>query len=243
MARPPFPHNLAEFRRAFATDEACEDYLALCRWPDGFRCPRCGGEHAYRLARQRRWQCAGPSCRHQVSLTSGTILDNTKAPLTAWFWAAYVMATDTRGVSATLLRDQLGVSYKTAWLLLHKLRRATVAADRSPLSGVIEMDETWLGGRQSGVRGSRQLRGRKASLVIVAVERRGRGPGRARMEVIPDFRQVTMNDFARRNIAPGSTIRTDKMRGFDGLTAIGYDHQPEKQGNIRQGSATRRPPR
>jgi transposase-like protein len=237
VGRPPFPRNLPDFQRTFTTDEACEGYLALCRWPDGFRCPRCDGQAAYRLERQRRWQCASPTCRHQVSLTSGTILHNTRVPLTAWFWAAYVMATDKRGVSASLLQDQLGLGYKTAWLLLHKLRRATVVANRDPLAGVIEMDETWLGGRQSGVRGSRQLGGRKASLVIVAVERRGRGTGRARMEVIPDFRQATMTDFARRNIEPGSTIHTDKMRGFDGLTPAGYNHQPEKQGNIRKGAS------
>ena len=133
MARPPFPRNLTAFQREVATEEACEAYLEQCRWPDGFRCPECEATRAYRLERQRRWQCA--KCRHQASLTSGTVLDNTKTPLTVWFWAAFVMATDKRGVSALLLQDQLGVSYKTAWLLLHKLRRSTVAEGRTPLSG------------------------------------------------------------------------------------------------------------
>jgi transposase-like protein len=146
------------------------------------------------------------------------------------------MTTDKRGVSALLLQRQFGVSYKTAWLLLHKLRRAMVAPEREKLRGVVEMDETWVGGLQTGLKGSRQLKGRKAALVIVAVERRGMATGRARMEVIPDFTQRTMTDFARRNIEPGTTIITDKMAGFDGLTGAGYDHAPKKQGNIRHGA-------
>jgi transposase-like protein len=230
----PFPPNLREFQRRFSTEQACADYLALCRWPDGYQCPRCQSRRAYALVNQGRFQCA--KCRYQVSLPAGTILENTKLPLTAWFWAAYSMATDGRGVSALWVRDQLGMGYKSAWLLLHKLRRAAVAPERTKLRGVIEMDETWVGGWQSGVRGSRQLKGRKAALVIVAVERRGRATGRARMEVIPNFRQVTMNDFARRNIELGSTIYTDKMTGFDGFTKAGFVHYPTVQGKIRKGA-------
>jgi hypothetical protein len=95
---------------------------------------------------------------------------------------------------------QLGISYESAWLVLHKLRRATVVPAREKLKGVIEMDETWVGGPQAGLRGSRQLKGRKAALVIVAVERRGTASGRARMEVIPDFTQDTMTEFALRSM-------------------------------------------
>jgi len=146
------------------------------------------------------------------------------------------MATDKRGVSALLLKRQLGTSYKTAWLLLHKLRRAMVVPDREKLRGTIEMDETWVGGLQTGLKGSRQLRGRKAALVIVAVERRGTGTGRVRMEVIPDFTQVTMNAFALANIEPGATIITDKMSGFEGFSVLGYTHIATKQGNIRKGA-------
>jgi hypothetical protein len=164
------------------------------------------------------------------------VLHRSKTSLTTWFWAAYLMTTDKRGVSALLLQRQLGVSYKTAWLLLHKLRSAMVAPDREKLRGVVEMDETWVGGLQTGLRGSRQLRGRKAALVIVAVERRGRASGRVRMEVIPDFTRKTMIDFALRNIEIGSTIVSDKMTGFDLLTPTGYKHQPAKQGNIRRGA-------
>jgi hypothetical protein len=104
VPRPPFPKTLREFQSEFATEEACQQYLAACRWPDGFVCPRCGNRRVYELAKLRRWQCTG--CRHQVSLTAETILHNTKTPLTTWFWAAYLMTTDKRGVSALLLQRQ-----------------------------------------------------------------------------------------------------------------------------------------
>jgi hypothetical protein len=128
------------------------------------------------LVRQRRWQCAVG--RHQVSLTAGTILHYTKTPLTVWFWAAYLMTTDKRGVSALLLQRQLGLSgYETAWMPLHKLRRAMVNLAREPLRGEVQVDDTWVGGTRAGLRGSRQLKGRKAVLVVVAVEKRGRALG------------------------------------------------------------------
>ena len=223
MPRPPFPKTLCQFQSDFATEEACQQYLATCRWPDGFICPGCGHERAYELVNQRRRQCA--QCRRQVSLTSGTILHRTKIPLTYWFWAAYLMTTDKRGVSALLLQRQLGLSrYETAWMMLHKLRRATVNAARGPLRGEIEVDDTWVGGEQAGLRGSRQLKDRRAALVLVAVEKRGRASGRVRMTVIPDFKAATIVPFLTQNVEPGSTIYTDGLKSFAGLTQVGYKH-------------------
>src|SRR6266705_582818 len=150
VPRPPFPKTLRQFQSDFATEEACQQYLAACRWPDGFICPRFGQGRAYELVKQQRQQCV--KCRHQVSLTSGTILHRTKTSLTHWFWAAYLMTTDKRGVSALLLQRQLGLSrYETAWMMLHKLRRAMVNAIREPLRGEVEVDDTWVGGEQAGL--------------------------------------------------------------------------------------------
>jgi transposase-like protein len=228
VPRPPFPKTLREFQSKFATEEACQQYLAACRWPDGFVCPRCGDRRAYELVRLRRWQCTG--CRYQASLTAGTILHNTKTPLTAWFWAAYLMTTDKRGVSALLLQRQLGLRrYETAWMMLHKFRRAMVNLSREPLRGEVEVDETWVGGTQAGLRGSRQLKGRKAALVLVAVEKRGRGTGRVRMAVIPDFKSTTLIDFLKRNVAPGSTVYTDGLKTFTGLREAGFKHVARSQ--------------
>jgi transposase-like protein len=186
----------------------------------------------------RRWQCV--ACRYQVSLTAGTILHNTKTPLTIWFWAAYLTVTDTRGMSALLLQRQLGLRrYETAWMLLHKLRRAMVNAAREPLHGDVEIDETWIGGPQAGLRGSRQLKGRRAALVLVAVEKRGMKSGRVRMAVIPDFKATTLTTFIKQHVTPGSTIYTDGLKQFTGLPVAGFKHvartQPLRE-DLRKGT-------
>ncbi len=223
MPRPSFPKTLRQFQSDFSTEEACQQYLAACRWPDGFTCPRCGYGKAYELVNQRRYQCC--KCRYQVSLTAGTILHRTQTPLTHWFWAAYLMTTDKRGVSALFLQRQLGLTcYETAWMMLHKLRRAMVNVAREPLRGEVEVDDTWIGGEQAGLRGSRQLKQRRAALVLVAVEKRGQASGRVRMSVIPDFKAVTIMSFLTRHVATGSTIYTDGLKSFSGLLEAGFKH-------------------
>jgi len=163
-------------------------------------------------------------------VTAGTVLHNSKTKLMTWFWAAYLMTTDKRGMSALLLQRQLGIKrYETAWTILHKLRRAMVNRSRDPLRGEIELDDTWIGGTQAGLLGSRQIKGRKAALVLVAIERRGRGSGRVRMQVIPDLKGTTVREFVTRDIATGSTIYTDGLKSFDVLANAGYQHVPRPQ--------------
>ncbi len=225
VPRPPFPKTLREFQSILATEEACQKYLAECRWPAGFICPRCGNGASYEIVKLLCWQCT--RCRYQLSLTARTILHNTKTPLTVWFWAAYLITTDKRGVSALLLQRRLGLRrYETAWMILHKLWQAMVNLAREPLHGEVEVDDTWIGGTQAGLRGSRQLRGRKAALVLVAVEKRGRATGRARMAVIPDFRAGTLVAFLRQNVAPGCLVYTDGLKSFSGLEKAGFRHVP-----------------
>jgi transposase-like protein len=131
------------------------------------------------------------------------------------------MTTDKRGVSALLLQRQLGLGcYETAWMMLHKLRWVMVNMAREPLQGEVEVDETWVGGEQAGLRGSRQLKNRRTALVLVAVEKRGQ----ARMNVIPDFKASTIIPILTRNVAPGSTISTDGLKSFAGLVEAGFEH-------------------
>jgi len=151
------------------------------------------------------------------------------------------MTTDKRGLSALLLQRQLALSrYETAWMMLHKFRRAMINLKREPLRGEVEVDDTWVGGTQAGLRGSRQLRGRKAALVLVAVEKRGpTATGRARMAVIPDFRKETLLTFLKDNVAPGSTVYTDGLKSFTGLKEAGFQHVPRSQPlriDLRQGA-------
>jgi len=140
------------------------------------------------------------------------------------------MTTDKRGVSALLLQHQLGLSrYETSWMMLHKLRRAMVNANREPLRGEVEVDDTWIGGEQAGLRGSRQLKNRRAALVLAAVEKRGRASGRARMSVIPNFKAATIIPFLTQNVAAGSTIYTDGLKSFAGLSEAGFKHVARNQ--------------
>lgn len=241
MPRPSFPKTLRQFQSDFATQEACEKYLAACRWPEGFICPRCRNRRAYDLVNQRRWQCAG--CRHQVSLSAGTVLHRTKIPLTHWFWAAYLMSTDQRGISALLIQRQLGLScYETAGMLLHKLRRAMVNLAREPLYGEVEVDETWVGGEQAGLRGSPQLKGRRAALVLVAVEKRGKGSGRVRMKVIPDFKGQTVIPFVNQNVSlparlftrmASRALRVSRRRGSNISPALNHCDRNSVKGRSR----------
>ena len=182
MARPTFPRTVAEFQTRFADEAACRDYLVASRWPDGYRCPRCGHEQAFELPRRLLWQCK--SCRHQTSITAGTVLHRTRTSLRDWFWAAYLVTTPTPGMSALQLQRQLGIPrYETAWTMLHKLRRAMLRPQREPLKEKVEVDETYIG-NQEGLRGGRELGDR--ALVVGAVEVRGRASGRVRLQVVPD---------------------------------------------------------
>lgn len=151
----------------FATEEACRDYLALLRWPDGFRCPRCDSDKAFPLARGL-YECA--ACHRQTSITAGTIFQDTRKPLQMWFRAMWHV-TEKTGVSAASLQRALGLgSYQTAWTWLHKLRRAMVPPGRDRLSGEIEVGETLIGGKEEGVRG-RQTHWKM--LVVIAAQVRG----------------------------------------------------------------------
>jgi transposase-like protein len=217
-ARTPgdYPRTLAEFYRRFPDDDACLRYLVETRWPQGFRCLACGSDNAVWMKTRRVWQCR--RCRHQTSPTAGTVMERSHLPLSAWFTTAYLMTSFKPGVSALQLQRQLGLaSFKSAWVLLHKLRRAMVNPQRLQLSGTVEVDETWIGGKQAGLKGGRQQQNRKALLVAVAVERRAKGLGRLRLQVVPNASQETLTAFITANVASGSTIVSDAWSGYEAL--------------------------
>lgn len=221
--RPDFPKSLLAFQRRFATEDACAAYLAECRWPDGFRCPRCGGEKGWPLPARRLVECA--DCGHQTSTTAGTVLHRTRTPLLTWFWAAFLMTTDTRGVSARGIARQLEIPrYETAWMILHKLRRATVNLDREPLRGVVEVDEAWIGGVQAGGKGRKRV-GRRAALVVLALEVRDGYPGRLRARVVPDDTAASLVGFVQDVVEVGSVVITDGWPAYLALPEAGFVHE------------------
>lgn len=226
MGRPDFPKSLKEFQARFREDDACRQYLAACRWPEGVRCARCGHEVAFELPHRKLWQCK--ACGRQTSLTAGSVLHRTRLPLTVWFWATYLVTTHTPGLSAVQLQRQLGISYETAWALLHKLRRAMVNPEREALQDKVEVDETYLGGPEAGLKGGRQLL--EKALIVGAVEVRGKAAGRVRLQVVADASARSLTGFVKRTVAPGTLILTDGWGAYAPLAAMGYRHRPRTQG-------------
>lgn len=215
-----YPGTLAEFEAWFSTEQACRDYLFRLRWPDGFRCPRCEGALFWPV-RAVLMQCQ--ACGHQTSVTAGTIFQDTRKPLADWFRAMYWVASQKNGASALGLQRVLGLgSYKTAWTWLHKLRRAMVRPGRDRLSGTVEVDETYLGGSEEGVRGRQTDR---KSLIAIAAQEDGNGIGRIRMKRIPDASADSLMSFLAEAVEPGSTIHTDGWLGYLPAKSNGYVHR------------------
>ena len=216
-----------DFQERFATEEACRDYLFVCRWPDGLRCRQCGAEEAGGMHRARRvWQCK--RCGAQTSVTAGTVMHGTRTPLQLWFWAAYLLATHHPGISAVQLQRQLGIRYhETAWMLLHKLRAVMVAPQRESLKREVEVDEFFLGGYEEGLKGGR-ARGKK-TLCGIAVEARGRGSGRVRLQVLTDASVKSLGAFVDTSTEVGAIVHTDGWGGYHGLGGLGFQHRPRNQ--------------
>lgn len=229
MSRPDFPLTILEFQQRFDSEEACREYLFISRWPEGFVCPACGGREAGAETRRHLWVCT--ACGRQTSITAGTVMHQTRLELRTWFWAAYLVSTFHPGISAKQLQRQLGLGcHETAWAMLHKLRAAMVAPEREPLKGEVEIDEFFLGGYEEGLKGGRQ-HGKKV-LCGAAIEVRGRGSGRLRLQVLPNSQATTLEAFTTATTAPGAIVHTDGLFSYSGLPKLGYDHRPRKLATV-----------
>jgi predicted RNA-binding Zn-ribbon protein involved in translation (DUF1610 family) len=233
-----FPRSLIEFQQRFGDQAACARYLVAARWPNGFVCPGCGGGKAWRLETKAwTYECAG--CGRQISVTAGTIMHHSKLPLTAWFWAAYLMATHSNGISVLQLQRQLGFgSYKTAWLICAKLRCSMLAPGRSPLAGLVELDETEIACRSKNDPvtggGGRSHQGKMLVVGAVEIEDGGLGPGRIRLSQVADYSAASLHAFLAANVASGATAKTDGWSGYPG--AAGITHDPHVVGRANYGS-------
>ena len=215
-----YPRTLSEFEARFATERACRAFLAQLRWPDGFVCPRCQAGPG-RPATRQRLICG--ACRYQASVTAGTIFHGSRQPLTLWLRAIWRVTAQKNGAGALGPQRILGLGqYRTAWIWLHKLRRAMVRAQRDRLSGCVEVDEIYVGGPEKGAPG--RSRGRK-SLVAVAAEEDGDGIGRIRLRRAPDASASSLQAFILDAVELGSLVRTDGWRSYSQLHALGYRHR------------------
>lgn len=215
-----YPRTLGEFEARFSSEARCLDYLFLLRWPNGYMCPRCGHTKGWRV-RGVLIQCA--TCSYQTSMTAGTIFHRTRKPLITWFRVIWWITSLKTGASALGMQRVIGLgSYKTAWTWLHKLRRAMVRPGRDRLSGRVEVDETYLGASEKGLRG-RKIE--KKALIAVAAEEDGKGTGRIRMARIKDASANSLEAFIEQSIEPGSVVHTDGWEGYSGLKKRGYQHE------------------
>lgn len=199
-----YPRTLQEFDGWFTSEEACVAYLRRVRWPDGFQCPGCGGSKAWATGRGLL-RCAG--CHRQTSAVAGTIFEGTRKPLRSWFQAMWYVTSQKPGGSALGLQRILGLgSYQTAWAWLHKLRRAMVRSHRDRLHGPVEVDETYIGGVEPGVRGRKTV---KKAIVVIAAEKDGKGIGRIRLGRVRDVSAASLLPFVSKAIEPGAEVHTD----------------------------------
>lgn len=214
-----------EFVKRFLSEEQCRDYLFQLRWADGFVCPKCGGNQCWEVGNVL-FECS--DCGHQTSVIAGTIFQDTRKPLRNWFTAIWWVTTQKYGASAEGLQQVLGLkSYETAWTWLHKIRKAMVVANRAKLSGTVEIDECYIGGKAEGGKVGRGSENK--TLVAVATELNGKKLGRIRLKTIRDASAESLIPFITDNVEQGSKIITDDWRGFTGVEAKGYTREIHKQ--------------
>lgn len=210
--------SIRDFFKRFPDDEACLNHIMEVRFGLRHVCRKCGKESTFhRMENRRSFSCA--SCGDHVHPTAGTIFEDTRTPLQLWFYAIFLFVTTRHGVSGKELQRQLGVTYKTAWRIGHKIRELiSVDDDMSKLVGHVELDEAYIGGRRSG---GKRGRGAEGKTVVMGMKEKG---GRFRAEVIPNVKKPTLREVTHRNVEPGSLVSTDELMSYGLLNDDGYKH-------------------
>src|SRR3954469_16409775 len=215
----------AAFRERFGTEAACREALFAMRWREGLTCPACGHRGFCQLRTRKVFQCN--RCKKQLSLTAGTVFQDTKLPLTAWFAAIYHLTQAKNGISSIELARRLGVRQPTAWLVRHKLMRAMAAreAAKPKLAGRVEVDDAYLGGERSGGKRGRGAAG-KTPFVAAVETTAERKPRRLRLTVVKGFRTKEVEELAKRDFAAGSNVVTDGLSCWTAVERAGCTHFP-----------------
>ena len=210
-----YPKNYRELNKQLSTEDACFDYLADIRWPDGFVCPNCGGKKFWRT-NLRQWVCA--ACRTKSRVLAGTLFQDTKLPLNLWFQMIWWFMGPRNGASALALQQNFGIgSYRTAWTILGKLRSCAVSPTRLALSGIVEVDQAFLGGVNN------------KEIVLIAAEKRGSAIGRIRLKHVQSETAKEIQGFITEVVAVGSTIVSDRHKSYPTIVEKGYSFEPQKK--------------
>ena len=216
--------SLSEFIQQYGTEEQCFNALYQWRWPEGFRCPHCGHDQSCQLTQRKLQQCN--RCRRQTSITSNTIFDSSKLPLTIWFQAIFLVTQDKKGISAMELRRHLGISYNAAWRMKHKIMQVMLERDQAqPLTGIIEMDDAYLGGERSGCKPGRGADGKTPFVAAVQTTSDGR-PEKVKLTIVKGFRKTELAQWSEQHLTPGSTVISDGLACFSGVLQSGCSHEP-----------------
>jgi len=214
--------SLLQFQKKFGTEKACQKQLFRLRWPEGFKCPRCGHAEAYFHRTRHLYQCK--SCGYQASLTAGTVFHKTRTPLTKWFWLIWLMGRQKSGISMLSMQRMLEIkSYKTVWTMGHKIRKAM--ADRDAyykLAGLLEMDDTYFGAPKPGKRG-RGAAGK--AKVVIAVETPGNKPRFAAMRMVPRVNGEEIQALVRERLVEEVVVKTDGWQGYSFLDGSPRRHE------------------
>jgi len=219
-----YPKDIVEFEKRFNSEKACREYLIKVRWPEGYQCPRCNCDKAW-LIGNKLYKCK--KCSFRTSVTAGTIFHDTRKPLSVWFKAMWYVTNQKHGISALGLQRALGIgSYHTSWEWLHRLRHAMVRPGRDRISGTVEVDETYIGGKRTGKRG----RGSEGKILVVIVAQiDGKRIGRIRLKSVPDASGNSLIKAIEETVEPGSQVITDGWEGYSQLSTYGYIHKISKK--------------
>lgn len=214
-----YPKTMIEFEQRFISEKTCREYLYQMRWPEGFVCPRCGHQKCWKI-QSSLYRCS--QCRYHLSVTAGTIFQDSRIPLRLWFRAMWQVVSQKQGISALGLQRILGLNrYETTWTMLHRLRIAMVRPGRDLLTGPVQVDETYIGGPRSGKRG-RGAAGK--TLVLVIVEDKDKSAGRIRLHKVKNASGSSLIPAIQECVQPNSEVRTDGWEGYSQLSSLDYKH-------------------
>jgi hypothetical protein len=225
--------SIPEFLTHFGTEAQCAEAIRRSRWPDGFRCPRCAGAQHYVVGHGARklFQCG--ACRHQTSLTAGTLMEHTKLPLTTWFLAIHLISQAKTGISALALKRDLGVSYPTAWLLHHKINTAMAhqeAAHR--VDGFVQLDDAYLGGERWGGKVGRGSENKVPFVAAGSLYAAGQ-PMRLKLDLVKGFTCESISTWAKASLLPATVVTSDGLACFAAVTDAGCVHSPRVVGAFK----------
>jgi transposase-like protein len=231
--------NLCSLIEEFGSEEKCRAYLEALRWLDGIMCPRCESRKVSRIVKRNQFDC--DACRYQFSVTAGTIFNDSHLPLWKWFLCVYLLCESRKGMSANQIKRTLGISYKTAWYLCHRVRAAMQEANPEPLDGILEMDETYVGGKEKGSGKPGRPKNSKKQIVVGIKQR----DGEARFFHAADVTSGTLAKYIRENVSSDvDMIVTDEWASYPkammlaGVHGDKHETIQHKKGEYARGTIT-----